>query len=192
MYSTREADPPQPPTSHNRDGMNKSTVTHSSILSWRIPWKEEHGGLLSMGPHRIRHNEVTEYACLKLRADPTAEELRINTEEAGGLEQRETEKHEPEPENKAKENATEQTGRVVGFAASWEPFSHLQMSGEVTRWGDSLKLTPSLLLGVFTKLSISAHPGPLMRAGENVTLRCRSPLLLDKFILHKKSRTGHF
>ena len=66
------------------------------------------------------------------------------------------------------------------------------MSGEVTRWGDSLKLTPSLLLGVFTKLSISAHPGPLMRAGENVTLRCRSPLLLDKFILHKTSSTGHF
>uniref|UniRef100_A0A8C2RV69 Immunoglobulin-like beta-sandwich domain-containing protein n=1 Tax=Capra hircus TaxID=9925 RepID=A0A8C2RV69_CAPHI len=71
-------------------------------------------------------------------------------------------------------------------------FSHLQTSGEVTRWGDSLKLTPSLLLGVFTKLSISAHPGPLMRAGENVTLCCHSPLLLDKFILHKTSSTGHF
>ena len=41
--------------------------------------------------------EVTEHACMKLRADPTAKEFRINTEEAGGLEQRETEKHEPHP-----------------------------------------------------------------------------------------------
>ena len=53
----------------------------------------------------------------------------MNTKEAGGLEQRETEEHEPEPENKAKENATEQTGRVIGFAASWGHFSHLHMSG---------------------------------------------------------------
>ena len=55
---------------------------------------------------------------MRLRAEPAAKELRINTEEAGGLEQRETEKHEPEPENKAKENAPEQTRRAVGFAAS--------------------------------------------------------------------------
>ena len=65
------------------------------------------------------------------------------------------------------------------------------MSGEVLRQGDSLKLTSSLLLGVFTKPSISAHPSPLMRAGENVTLRCHSPLL-DKFILHQENSTGHF
>ena len=149
-------------------------------------------GYSPWGPTESDTTKVTEYACMKLRADPTAEELRINTEEAGGLEQRQTEKHEPEPENKAKENATEQTGRVVGFAASWEPFSHLQMSGEVTRWGDSLKLTPSLLLGVFTKLSISAHPGPLMRAGENVTLRCHSLLWFDEFILHQENSPGNF
>ena len=55
---------------------------------------------------------------MRLRAEPAAKELRINTEEAGGLEQRETERHEPEPEIKAKENATEQTGRVVGFDGS--------------------------------------------------------------------------
>ena len=82
-----------------------------------------------MGPHRVRHNEGTEYVCMKLRADPTAKELRINTEEAGGLEQRETEKHEPEPEDKAEENATEQTGRVIGFDGSRGHFSHLHMSG---------------------------------------------------------------
>ena len=71
-------------------------------------------------------------------------------------------------------------------------FSHPQMSGEGPRWGDSLKFTPSLLLGVFPKPSISAHPGPLVHEGENVTFRCNSSTLLDKFILHKTSSTGHF
>ena len=144
------------------------------------------------GVSELDRPEVSEYACLKLRADPTAKELRINTEEAGGLEQRETEKHEPEPENKAKENATEQTGRVIGFDGSRGQFSHLQMSGEVPRWGDSLKLTSSLLLGVFTKPSISAHPRPLMHVGENVTLHSHSPQLYDKFILHQENSTGNF
>ena len=128
----------------------------------------------------------------KLRADPIPKELRINREEAGGLEQGETEKHELDPENKARETATEHTGRVIGFAGSQGHFSHLQMSGEVPRRGDSLKLTTSLLLGVFTKPSISVHPGPIVRAGGNVTLRCHSPLLLDKFMLHKKGSNGHF
>ena len=66
------------------------------------------------------------------------------------------------------------------------------MSGEWPRWGDSLKLTTSLLLGVFTKPSISAHPGPIMQRGKNVTLRCHSPVVFDKFILHQESSTGHF
>ena len=120
---------------------------------------------------------------MKLRAGSTAKEFRINTEEAGGLEQREREKHEPKPENKARENATEQTGRVIGFGGSRGHFSHLQMSGEAPRQGDSLKFTISLLLDVFTKPSISAHPGPLVQEGRNVTLHCQSQLLFDKFIL---------
>ena len=66
------------------------------------------------------------------------------------------------------------------------------MSGELLTWGDSLKLTSSLLLGVFTKPSISAHPSPLVRAGENVTLRCQSLLWFDKFILHQENSTGNF
>jgi len=31
-------------------------ATHSSILAWRIPWKEEPGGLQSMGLQRVRHD----------------------------------------------------------------------------------------------------------------------------------------
>ena len=73
-----------------------------------------------------------------------------------------------------------------------EVFHTFRCQGELLTWGDSLKLTSSLLLGVFTKPSISAHPCPLMRVGENVTLRCHSSMLLDKFILHRKSSTGHF
>ena len=29
---------------------------HSSILAWRIPWTEEHGGLESIGSQRVRYD----------------------------------------------------------------------------------------------------------------------------------------
>ena len=32
-----------------KDPLEESMTTHSSILAWRIPWKEEPGGLQSMG-----------------------------------------------------------------------------------------------------------------------------------------------
>ena len=35
---------------------------HSSILTWRIPWTEEPGGLQSIGPQRDM-TEVTEHIC---------------------------------------------------------------------------------------------------------------------------------
>ena len=35
-------------------------ATHSSILTWRIPWTEEPGELQSMGSQRVKHNLVTE------------------------------------------------------------------------------------------------------------------------------------
>ena len=38
------------------DPLEKGTVTHSSILAWRIPWTEEPGGLQSTGSQRVRHN----------------------------------------------------------------------------------------------------------------------------------------
>ena len=36
--------------------LEKEMATHSSILAWRIPGKEEPGGLLSMGSHRVGHD----------------------------------------------------------------------------------------------------------------------------------------
>ena len=38
------------------DPLEKEMVIHFSILSWRIPWTEEPGGLQSIGSHRVRHN----------------------------------------------------------------------------------------------------------------------------------------
>ena len=35
------------------DSLEKEMTTHSSILSWKIPWTEETGGLRSMGSQRI-------------------------------------------------------------------------------------------------------------------------------------------
>ena len=39
-----------------KDPLQKETVAHSRILAWRIPWREEPGGLQSMGLQRVRHD----------------------------------------------------------------------------------------------------------------------------------------
>ena len=38
------------------DPLEKGMATHSSILTWIIPWTEEPGGLRSMGLQRVRYN----------------------------------------------------------------------------------------------------------------------------------------
>ena len=38
------------------DPLEKGMATHSSILAWRIPWKEEPGRLQSTGSQRVRHD----------------------------------------------------------------------------------------------------------------------------------------
>ena len=44
-------------------------ATHSSILSWRIPWTEEPGGLQSMGSQRVRYDWVTSLHFTSLHKD---------------------------------------------------------------------------------------------------------------------------
>ena len=39
--------------------LEKEMAPHSSILAWRIPWKEEPGKLLSTGSQRVGHNSAT-------------------------------------------------------------------------------------------------------------------------------------
>ena len=38
------------------DPLEKGVAIHSSILAWRIPCREEPGGLQSMGWQRVGHN----------------------------------------------------------------------------------------------------------------------------------------
>ena len=38
------------------DPLEKGTATRSSILAWRIPWREEPGGLQSMASQRGGHD----------------------------------------------------------------------------------------------------------------------------------------
>ena len=42
------------------EDLEKEVATHSSILSWEIPWTEEPDGLQSMGSQRVGHDLVTE------------------------------------------------------------------------------------------------------------------------------------
>ena len=37
------------------DPLEKCMAIHSTILPWRSPWTEEHGGLQSMGSQRVGH-----------------------------------------------------------------------------------------------------------------------------------------
>ena len=39
-----------------KDLLEKEMETHSSILAWRIPWREEPGRLESKGSQRIGHD----------------------------------------------------------------------------------------------------------------------------------------
>ena len=38
------------------DPLEKEMATHSSILAWKIPWREVPGRLQSMGSQRVGHN----------------------------------------------------------------------------------------------------------------------------------------
>ena len=42
------------------DPLKKEMETHYSILTCKIPWTEEPGGLQSMGLQRVEHNWMTE------------------------------------------------------------------------------------------------------------------------------------
>ena len=39
-----------------KDPLQEGMATHSSILAWRIPWTEEHGGSQFIGSQRVGHD----------------------------------------------------------------------------------------------------------------------------------------
>ena len=43
------------------DPLGKEMTTHSSVLAWKIPWREEPWELQSRGHKGVRHNLVTEH-----------------------------------------------------------------------------------------------------------------------------------
>ena len=38
------------------DPLEEEMATHASMLAWEIPWREEAGGLQSMGSQRVGHD----------------------------------------------------------------------------------------------------------------------------------------
>jgi len=44
----------QVPFLGQEDPLQEGMATYSSVLAWRIPWREEPGGLVSMGSQRVR------------------------------------------------------------------------------------------------------------------------------------------
>ena len=47
-----------------KDPLEKETATHSSILAWTIPWREEPERLQSIESQRVRHNRACTHACI--------------------------------------------------------------------------------------------------------------------------------
>ena len=43
------------------DSLENKIVTHSSPLSWRIPWTEKLGRLQAIGSQRVRHDCETHF-----------------------------------------------------------------------------------------------------------------------------------
>ena len=50
---------PQVQSQGREDPLEKEMATHSSILTWRIPWTEEPDGLQSIGLQKIKHKWTT-------------------------------------------------------------------------------------------------------------------------------------
>ena len=44
------------------DPLEKEMATHSSILAWKMPWREKPGGLQSKWSQRVRHDLTTKDA----------------------------------------------------------------------------------------------------------------------------------
>ena len=62
-----------------KDPLEKEMATCSSILAWEIPWREEPGGLQSMGSERLGDDLAAKQQELINRCSKVAE-YKINTE----------------------------------------------------------------------------------------------------------------
>ena len=49
------------PSVNQEDPLEEGIATHSSILAWKIPWREEPSRLQSMGSQRVGHERLNTY-----------------------------------------------------------------------------------------------------------------------------------
>ena len=61
-------------------------ATHSSILAWRIPWREEPSRLQSMGSQRVGHDLVIEQQQVSKNFKCSAEREQLCLNEGPGWE----------------------------------------------------------------------------------------------------------
>ena len=66
----------QVPSLVQEDLLEESMATHSSILAWKIPWKEEPCGLQSMGSQRAGHYSATAHVYIAGSAVSVGEALK--------------------------------------------------------------------------------------------------------------------
>ena len=60
--------------------LEKEMATHSRILAWGIPWTEEPGGLLFMGPQRVGHDWVTKRIHTHIHTNTHTSHSRVHME----------------------------------------------------------------------------------------------------------------
>ena len=51
----------QAPSLGQEDPLEKEMITHSNILTWKIPWTEEPAGLQSKRSQRVGHDRATKH-----------------------------------------------------------------------------------------------------------------------------------
>ena len=72
------------------DLLEEKMATHSNILTWRIPWKEEPVGLESMGSQRVRPDLATEQQEIQSRTPILFNSLKAEGDEGDAEEKHET------------------------------------------------------------------------------------------------------
>ena len=59
-------------------GVGEGNATHSSLLTWEIPWTEEPGRLQSKGWKRVRHDSATGDAYVGVGAGKLSMDLSLS------------------------------------------------------------------------------------------------------------------
>ncbi|XP_036288420.2 leukocyte immunoglobulin-like receptor subfamily A member 2 [Pipistrellus kuhlii] len=78
----------------------------------------------------------------------------------------------------------------VSHGGRYRCYSGYNLSSEWSAPSDPVDILVTALFPQDTLPTLSAHPGPTMAPGENVTLRCQTASLFDTFLLFKEGDVG--